>query len=180
MRRFLALLFVPILLCSCIDRFINPISDPRMAQIDERLIGTWIVEVEKEKQFLHIGKGEKNTMLFIAQSQKTPEQIESAKMFISRVDDRTFLNYEIPHDLASEYWGFLILEYEIESQDCLIIREINWDFVRKAVEDKRLSGEIEEDHVFVLAKSSEVRSFIKNSPKEKLFSESIKYNRLNF
>jgi hypothetical protein len=138
------------------------------------------MEDEKGKDFLHIGKGEKHTMLFIWQSQKTPEQIESDIMFISRVDDRTFLNYEIPHDLASEYWGFLILEYEIESSVCLIIREINWDFVRRAVEEKRLSGEIAEDYVTVLAKSSEVRSFIRNSPKEELFSKSIKFDRLNF
>ena len=180
MRRLLFLILFPILLCSCIDKFENPISDPRMARIDERLIGTWIMEDEKGKHFLHIGKGEKNTMLFIFQDQATPEQIEPGILFISRVDERTFLNYEVPHDFASEYWGFLILEYEIESHDCLIIRAINWDFVREAVEDKRLSGEIVEDHVTVLAKSPEVRSFIRNSPKEELFIEFEEYKRLNF
>lgn len=182
MRKLLFLLLLAILLCSCIPYFINPISDVRHAYVDKRLFGTWVAEDEKGKDFLHIGKGDKNWMKFISQEKASNYATEEIQMFVSKVDDRTFLNFEYTEDGSKKVFGYMFYEYEIRDEDYLLFCEIDWEFVGKAVEDKTLLGRIgSEDEVIVLANSSEIRAFIRNSPKENLFpKEWMKFKRLNF
>jgi hypothetical protein len=67
-----------------------------------------------------------------------------------------------------------LFEYEIWHKDYLVFYEIDWEFVRKAVENKTLFGRIgSDDEVIVLANSSEIKAFIANSPKEKLFPKEL-------
>ena len=103
-------------------------------------------------------------------------------MFVSNVDGRTFLNYEWTEDEPKKVLGYMFFEWEIRDEDYLVFYEIDWEFVRKAVENKTLLGRIgPDDEVIVLANSSEIRAFIKNSPKENLFpKEWMKFKRLNF
>ena len=182
MRKLLVLLLLPILLCSCIPYFVNPISDICDAHVDERLIGTWIREQENGKDFLHIGRGDKNWMKFVSQEQARNYAIEVDQMFVSNVDGRTFLNYEWTEDEPKRVLGYMFFEWEIRDEDYLVFYEIDWEFVRKAVENKTLLGRIgPDDEVIVLANSSEIRAFIRNSPKENLFpKEWMKFKRLNF
>ena len=182
MRRLLFLILFPITLCSCIPYFINPISDVRDAYVDKRLIGTWVWQDEEGKEFLHIGKGDKNWMKFISQEKARNYATEEIQMFASKVDDRTFLNFEYTEDESKKVLGYMFLEYEIRDEDCLVFYEIDWEFVRKAVENKTFLGRIgSEDEVIVLANSSEIRAFIRNTAKENLFpKELMEFKRLNF
>ena len=182
MRRPLFLILFPILLCSCIPYFINPISDVRDAYVDKRLIGTWVAKDEEGKDFLHIGKGDNNRMKFISQEKASNYATEEIQMFVSKLDDRTFLNFEYTEDESKKVLGYMFLEYEIRDEDYLVFHEIDWQFVREAVENKTLLGRIgSEDEVIVLANSSEIRAFIRNSAKENLFPiEMMKFKRLNF
>lgn len=181
MRKLLLLSLLPILLCSCY--FINPISDVRDAYADKRLIGMWIREHKNGKDFLHIGIGDKNWMKFIFQEKAYNYDINVVQMFVSKIDDRTFLNYELTEDKSKKVLGYWFWEYEIHDKDYLIFCEIDWEFVKKAVENKTLFGRIDPgfDEVIVLANSSEIRAFIRNFPKEELFpKEWMKFKRLNF
>jgi hypothetical protein len=182
MRRLLFLILFPITLCSCIPYFINPISDVRHAYVDKRLIGTWVAEDEEGKDFLHIGKGVKNRMKFVSQERASAYKIDILQMFVSKIDDRTFLNYELTEDESEKVLGYWFFEYEIRDEDYLVFREINWEFVEKAVENKTLFGRIgSENEVIVLANSSEIRAFIRNSQEENLFPKKLmKFKRLNF
>jgi hypothetical protein len=180
MRKLLLLSLLLILLCSCIPYFINPISDVRDAYMDKRLIGTWVAEDEKGKIFLHVGKGVKNRMQFISQEKERNYAAEVIQMFVSKVGDRTFLNYEWTEDGSKKVFGYWFWEYEIRDEDYLIFHEIDWEFVKKAVEKRILFGRIG-DEVIVLANSSEIRAFIRNSQEENLFpKELMKFKRLNF
>ena len=178
--RLLFLIVLPIILCSCIPYFINPISDVRDAYVDRRLIGTWVAEDENGKTFLHVGKEDKNWMKLVSQEQASNYGIEMIQMFVSKVNDRTFLNYEQTENESKKVLGYWFLEYEIRDEECLIFHEIDWELVKKAVENKTLFGRIGSDgEVIVLANSSEIRAFIRNSPKDKLFPrEFMKYERL--
>ncbi|NIU82151.1 MAG: hypothetical protein GWN64_01425, partial [Candidatus Thorarchaeota archaeon] len=98
---------------SCIPYFINPISDVRDAYLDKRLIGTWVAEDEKGKDFLHIGKGVKNRIKFVSQERASDYKIDILQMFVSKIDDRTFLNYELTEDESKKVLGYMFLEYEI-------------------------------------------------------------------
>ncbi len=180
MRRLLFLILFPILLGSCIPYFINPISDVRDAYLDKRLIGTWVAEDEQGKDFLHIGKGVKNRIKFVSQERASDYKIDILQMFVSKIDDRTFLNYELTEDESKKVLGYMFLEYEIRDEDYLVFCDINWEFVKKAVENKTLFGRIgSENEVIVLANSSEIRAFIRNSSKENLFPiENVKFKRL--
>jgi hypothetical protein len=182
MRKLLLLLLLLILLCSCIPYFVNPVSDIRDAYVDERLIGTWVKEHETGRDFLHVGKGGRNWMKFVSQEQARKYAVEVIQMFVSKIDDRTFLNYEWTEEESKKVLGYWFWEYEIQNKDYLILHEIDWEFVKKAVENKTLLGRIgSDDEVIVLANSFEITAFIANSPKEKLFpKERFKFKRLNF
>ena len=103
-------------------------------------------------------------------------------MFVSKVDDRTFLNWELKKDESKKVLGYLFFEYEILDEDYLVFYEIDWEVVKKAVENKTLFGRIKsKNEVIVLANSSEIRAFIRNTPKENLFpKEWMKFKRLKF
>jgi hypothetical protein len=142
--------------------------------VDKRLIATWVAEDEGGKDFLHIGKGDKNWMKFISQQKARNYATEEIQMFVSKVDDRTFLNFEYTEDESKKVFGYHLFEYEIWHKDYLVFYEIDWEFVRKAVENKTLFGRIgSDDEVIVLANSSEIKAFIANSPKEKLFPKEL-------
>jgi hypothetical protein len=166
-------------LCSCIPYFINPISDVRDASVDKRLIGTWVAEDDNGKTFHHVGKGDKTWMKFVSQEQSRNYKSEVIRMFVSKVGGRTFLNFEYTEDESKKVLGYMLLEYEIRDEDYLVFYMINWEFVEKAIENNILFGRIG-DAAIVLANSSEIRLFIKNSPKEELFYKESEYKRLKF
>jgi hypothetical protein len=146
--------------------------------VDKRLIGTWVAEDEKDKTFLHVGKGDKNWMKFVSQEQARNYEIEVIRMFVSKLGGRTFLNFEYTEDESKKVLGYMFLEYEIRDEDYIVFYGIDWEFVRKAVQNKTLFGRIG-DAVIVLANSSEIRAFIRNSTKKNLFSIELgKFKRL--
>jgi hypothetical protein len=112
MHKLLVLLLLPIFLCSCIPYFVNPISDVRDAYVDELLIGTWVMEHKTGKNFLHVGRGDTNWMKFVSQEQARNYATEVIQIFVSKLDERTFLNYEWRGDQAKKVLGYIFLEYE--------------------------------------------------------------------
>ncbi|UCB50291.1 MAG: hypothetical protein JSW56_05315, partial [Deltaproteobacteria bacterium] len=65
MRRLALLLLIPFLLISCIDYWVNPISDIEDDQVDEDLIGTWALGDDEPRVFFHILDEGKNCMRFV-------------------------------------------------------------------------------------------------------------------
>lgn len=177
MRRLSLLLLIPFFLISCIDFWVNPISDIEEAQVDEDLIGTWALGDDEPRVFFHILDEGKNCMRFVW-IQKDDEPIQG-QMYISWLDGRTFLNIKL-HDPCREGFAgkYIIAEYEISPSGSLIFRMPQSNVLRKAVEDKILSAETGEDGLTILSDSSEVRAFIRSAPQSELFSDFMEYRRL--
>ena len=71
---------------------------------------------------------------------------------------------------AKEFSRYWILEYEFNGENEVIFYHTNYDFVEEAIENNRLPGNQDFGaKIVVTATSSEIREFIKNSPKEELF-----------
>jgi hypothetical protein len=177
MRRLLFLALIPFLLASCIDYWVNPISDIEDAQVDEDLIGTWASGDEQPEIFFHILDEGKNWMRFVwVEKDDKPLQ---GRMYISWLDGRTFLNIKL-HDPCQEGFAekYLIAEYEISAKGSLVFRMPQSDFLKKAVEDKVLSAEMDGENLTILSSSSDIRAFIRKAPQNELFSETVEYRRL--
>jgi len=199
MRRLLLLIILPIVLCSCLQVYwVNPVSDVRNAVVDDELIGTWVGcvkisekgETEATPLYLHIGKMDGKRIKLISQVIH-PGSIEEGThiMHISKLDGRRFMNiwdFTIDLELSNRY---IISEYEIEGKDTLLLRQVNIAFVDNAIHNQVLLGNTGEDAV-ITSESSEIRKFIRNSPREQLFPmkliidgaevEYCSFKRLNF
>ncbi len=175
------LLLFPILFCSCIEEvyWTNPISETENARVDDRLFGTW--RLESMRIYLHIGKGDGNTMRFIGQELDGEARSLSGIMHISRLGERSFLNIKLfDSDVQGVPEIYLIVEYEMTNRENLIVYFPRHDYVKEAIEDKMLSGETmsgTSGGVIVRSSSQEIRAFVGNSP-HWIFSDIMKFKRL--
>ena len=161
---------VLISLCSCVDNWVNPISDVQDAKIDKRLIGAWSFDFHPDTPVLHIYEIDQHSVYVISliDGKRCPHYFEG---HISEVDGRTFANLREYDCSKEEFSRYGIFEYEFNGENEMSFYIINDDFVNEAIGDKRLSGEQGSwgDEV-VTSTSPEIREFIKKSPKEKLFN----------
>ena len=177
MRRLLFLVLIPLLLVSCVEYWANPISDIEDAAVDERLIGSWGIGDEEPNLFFHILDERQNWMRFVW-TEKDDEPIQG-RMYISRLDGRTFLNIMLIDPCKRKSLRkYIIAEYEISAKGSLVFRMPQSNVLKKAVEDKILSADTGEHGLTILSDSSEVRAFIRNVPQSELFSDFMEYRRL--
>jgi hypothetical protein len=173
----------------------NPVSDIRNAVVDEELIGTWVgcVKIlEKGKTevtpfYLHVGKMDGKRMKVIFQTVESGSTEEDVGiMHTSKLDGRRFMNIKESTSKGELPNRYIIMEYEIKEKDTLLLRPTSSDFVDDAIRNRALLGE----GTVVLSESSEIRKFIRNSPREELFPikwkfdgseiEFCSFRRLNF
>jgi len=162
------LMAILISLCSCVfeDIWVNPISDVQDAKIDNRLIGTWSLITDPGIAAVHIFEIDQHSVYLLLLDQPPCPAYFVGHM--SEVDGRTFLNLRALDCSTKELSKYVIFEYEFNDENELNFYDFSYAFVKQAIQNKRLSGNFEENMV-VTATSLEIREFIKNSPKEKLF-----------
>jgi len=167
-------------LCSCLDGWDNPISDVQDAKIDKRLIGTWQIDersietwfdkVDPASRRMHVYEIDQRSMYMYAVTPELKCDLDYAEAHISEVGGRTFMNWRTFDCSTKEFSRYLILEYEFNGVNEIIFYGTNDSFVEGAIRDKELSGHLNFEHEYVVtATSLEIREFIKNSPREKLF-----------
>ena len=177
MRRLSLLFLIPFMLASCIDFWVNPVSEIEDAHVDEYVIGTWALGDEEPEIYFHILDEGKTWMRFVwIEKDEKPIQ---GKMYISWLEGRTFFNIKF-HDPCKNNFSekFLIAEYEISAKGSLVFRMPDTDILKEAVEQKTLSAETGEEGLIILSDSYEIRAFIRNAPKRELFSETLDFRRL--
>jgi hypothetical protein len=164
-----------LLLSSCTPSpvWVNPVKPAEEGSVDKRLAGAW---GQKTYPVLFIGQAQDGWMSFAISGRDNPNEKILGKMYVSKLEGRTFLNIRIhsPWDFRDFY---VIAEYRLGGDDHLFVALPNHEFVRKALEDKRLSGRVETDlyesEILVVASESpDIRTLIRESPKETLFPES--------
>ena len=183
MQKFLPLLLIPIFLCSCIDEvyWTNPIFEDQNAQVDKRLFGTW--RLKNMKIYLHIDRGDKNSMRYICQEFEGESKSLPGIMYVSKLGERMFLNIKLFNpEVKGVPEAYLIAEYEVKGNDNLTMFFPRLDYIQEAIEDKMLSGEIgtgSSGPIIVRSDSPEIKAFLRKSP-HWIFSDAKEFERLDF
>jgi hypothetical protein len=159
--------------CAPSPVWVNPVEPAEEGSVDRRLEGAW---GQTDYPVLFIGRSLEGWMSFAVSGHGHSDEKILGKMYVSKMDGRNFLNIRIhsPWDLQD---FFVIAEYRLDRDDHLFVALPNHEFVRKALEAKKLSGRIEEnlsgsEVLVVTSESPEIRAFIHESPKQALFPES--------
>ena len=177
LRNLSLMLAILISLCSCFDIWVNPISDVKDAKIDERLIGTWLRKNESDDEtMIHIHEIDQHSVYLYSVTPKSICDPNYVEAHVSEVDGRTFLNWRTFDCSTKEFSRYWIIEYEFNGENEMTFYLTDYDFVREAIRNKRLSGKVINGDtidvvgtIVVTATSLEIKEFIKNSPKEELF-----------
>jgi hypothetical protein len=148
------------LLTSCIPESENPLSDPKNAQCDSRLLGTWVAEVEdgEGNAWLHFVEGpDAMTEIVVVSHEKGkgadvsfyhmhPTPVGASwYMNIKPYAPEKFRTADIAEEMGSS--GYLFANYEITAEGLLLIRLVGKD-LGEAVRAGKLRGEIKESKYF--------------------------------
>lgn len=135
----------------------NPISPVEKSEGDRRLPGAWGAnnpETGGNTEILWIGKPVDGWMsfAFLVEGEKG-----FGKMYVSKIDKRTFLNVRGVAENGNLSKGYLIVEYKIKKKR-LGLYYPEGNFVKHAIEVKELSGvETEEDALAISSSSEEIQ-----------------------
>jgi hypothetical protein len=142
------ILFIVYLIYSaCMPEFINPLSEPQNAKIDQRLLGTWFTknirknidqdiyinfEIDKDNSKLI------NTELKVINNKSKDIRTTLFTLFITSNNDNYFMNAkENKEGTLSEYYN--IAKYEIKN-DKLKLYLVDEEKLDKAIENNKILG----------------------------------------
>jgi hypothetical protein len=149
--------------------------------MDKRLFGTW--KLKNMKIYLHIDRGDKHSMKYVAQELDGGPKSVPGSMHVSKLGERMFLNIKLFNpDVKGVPEAYLIAEYDIKGNDTLTMFFPRRDYIKEAIEDKMLSGEIgtgSSGPIIIRSHSPEIIAFIRESP-HWIFSDSKVFERLDF
>lgn len=171
--KFLLLIILPIALTSCTEVWWeNPLSSVEEMVSDVRLPGAWGLNDPKTGSpavMLFIGKSVDGWMSFCFWLYEEGKINKSfGKMFVSKIDRRTFLNVRLDWGDGNLTDFYHIVEYKLHEKK-LWLYYPEGDFVKTALEGKEISGEMKEKGFLIHSSSEEIRDFIRRSSREKLF-----------
>ncbi len=128
---------------SCVDSK-NPLSDEKTSKIDERLIGTW---TDQDNTVWKIAKAAKDKNSFDLALCEGDESLHYA-MFTTTVKSKSYLSTTAlqgePDDAEKkpESVAYRIYQYVFVGNDTLEIRDMDPIVLIKAIDDKKLGGEV--------------------------------------
>lgn len=155
-RRSAAITFV-MLVGLCLSSCLNsqqPLSNPLQAQLDETLLGTWLLRDESTVSYYHVGKANDKKVpagwfrVIGAEFDRNQELgVTDALGFATVIDDYRYLNLIVgdaetfdPTKMAEARW--LIFQYEIKG-DRGTLRFVGSGFVEQQIRDGKIKGQIE-------------------------------------
>ncbi len=167
----------------------RPLSDPRQAKIEERVVGTWRGTIQGKPYFLHVGigniVGQSNWMeLVMVKQAKKPSFYMYHKIgFPSTIGDKCFFNVAnvsklIPQlrgskteELISSVARYDIYKYEV-TEDYLDIWAADQKFVRESIK----AGKIKGTDATIDDTAENLIRFVESAPK--LFGKKVRYTRV--
>jgi hypothetical protein len=167
----LLLTLLSIVLTSCtVIVWQNPVS-PLDERAGEALLpGAWSAQ---KNETVYIGKPVDGWMSFVYVNASVDEQRLFGKMYISRLNGRSFLNVKFhdPDGNPDFENGYLIAEYRTNGKK-LWVSSVDDGLVKQAVDRNQVQGMVSERDSSILvirAESAQVREFIRNNPAKLLF-----------
>ena len=167
----------------------RPLSDPRQAKIEERVVGTWRGTIQGKPYFLHVGigniVGQSNWMelVMVKQAEKPSFYMYHKIGFPSTIGDKCFFNVAnvsklIPQlrgskteELISSVARYDIYKYEV-TEDYLDIWAANQKFVRESIK----AGKIKGTDATIDDTAENLIRFVESAPK--LFGKKVRYTRV--
>jgi hypothetical protein len=167
-------------LSACFPTSTNPLCEPGKAKADERLSGIWRCEHGNEIVFWFIGKPSslnddqgvvELTMLRVGPDGRVFERDDRLSLFTTRIGDHSYLNMTVPRQVARESdAGYLLFRYDVQG-DRLTVNRMAEAPVRKAIEQKKLKGEIRGALVLLSDTTDNLQRFVKKANVVELFPE---------
>ena len=202
----LSFLFFMIFWSCCAPNSINPLSDYKTADYDERLEGTWYGKSETNTDvFLHIGKRKDDgTTKVISVEHMKNGSLDLVKieliMFPTVIKDEYFMNIkvvEISDKSISADVEYIFVKYNISPQNLLTFSFMNHEKIKEAIKNKALKGSIAEERkitdrkrnitklipstgcVKITDSSQNIVKYFESMDTEKLFPYPLKFKRIN-
>ncbi len=190
----------------CAPNSINPLSDYKAADYDERLEGTWYGKSETNTDvFLHIGKrNDDGTTQVISVEHKENGSLELVKieliMFSTIIKNEYFINIkvvEISDKSISAEVDYLFVKYKISPKNSLTFSFIDYEEIKEAVKNGALKGSIPKerkiaDHkgnitkylpstdcVKITDTSQNIIQYFESMDTENLFPYTFKFKKVN-
>jgi len=147
----LSFLFFSTFWSCCAPNSINPLSDFKTADYDERIEGTWYGKSETSTDvFLHIGKRKDDgTTQVISVEHKKNGSLDLVKfeliMFPTVIKDEYFMNIkvvEISDKSISADVEYIFVKYKIAPKNSLTFSFINHEIIKEAINNGTLKGSI--------------------------------------
>jgi hypothetical protein len=139
----------------------NPLSDPRTAKPDERLVGVWrLPEEDGGLTYYHVGRaGDKSPkgMLQVAYVRHEKGKISSSGEFFAFptvLGEKRYLNVALEEEprtkpsgekvwKAEQVVSYFVFKYQVEG-DHLLLWPVNSNVKKQAIKDGKIKGVVEE------------------------------------
>jgi hypothetical protein len=202
----LSFLFFSTFWSCCAPNSINPLSDFKTADYDERLEGAWYGKSETNIDvFLHIGKRKDDgTTQVISVEHKKNGSLDLVKieliMFPTVIKNEYFMNIkvvEISDKSISADVEYIFVKYKISQKNSLTFSFINHEKIEEAIKNGTLKGSIPKerkiadnkgnitklipstDCVKITDSSQNIVKYFESMDTERLFPYSLKFKRIN-
>ena len=190
----------------CAPNSINPLSDYKTADYDERLEGTWYGKSETNTDvFLHIGKRKDDgTTQVISVEHMKNGSLDLVKieliMFPTVIKNSYFMNIkvvEISDKSISTDVEYIFVKYKISPKNLLTFSFMNHEKIKEAIKNGVLKGSITDERkitdskrnitklipsagcVKITDSSQNIVKYFESMDTEKLFPYPLKFKRIN-
>ena len=195
-----ALALIAVFLGACLPISTNPLSDPKTAAVDDRLVGRWSATKEgqtKEKQtpivdFVRQEEGMTDVLIVESHGKKAADvdlgngvvthfsgrkgKWSAFRMFPSRIAGHAFMNLRLiaPEESQGDFrGGYLLARYEITEKDKLKVWLLDSRKAEAAIKSG-LAGDVKEEaywsEVTIAASTEEWVSYFQTIDPVRLFS----------
>ncbi len=165
-----------VILSSCVPESIHPLSDPKTAELDNRLIGVWRFTGDESDTYfyLHFGREKYNTMkvIYIVHEEDSDVDFLTFTMSPTIIDGEHYMNLRIidsSEDYLEGKGGYIFAKYEITRPKTMSLWVIDAEKTEDAIKKGDLQGTIGEFSVEIMDTSENIVRYILSNKSDKLF-----------
>jgi len=178
-----------LLLASCTPTSINPLSSPKTAQPDQRLLGDWYGDTNDSHDTYHFTLKKGAWMHVVITHSKTDDKPDSYDLFPTVIGKQTFLNVQMDSkdDKRKPLKMYVLLRYALSSDQKLSSWNMSSTVLAAAINAGKLKGIVQEDahpitggqpaqpdrDITLQDTSEHLANFIQSTDVDLLFSEKM-------
>jgi hypothetical protein len=178
MKRFVVMLLV-LLISSCATLSDVPVRADASSEFDDRLAGVWVGNDDTDYVYLHVGKVNGSSRVFMIEHNENREISSDEFSFVTAcLPNGCFLSILIE---SKNDPGYLLFKYDVPSSGILILQHADEKFLRTAIASGLIRGEYH-DKAFIPnadlhATESELRDFISKYGDQLFTGEKFYFSR---